>query len=274
MGRKVRRLLFSLLALAALIIIFFSPLWRYSQAIIQPWLAPFIKVSNSFGVWLGNIWELPVILKENEELRHEIVELSARQSTSQVLNSENEELRQLVSLAAPQGYERVAVEIIGQQIDETGVTYLINRGSQDGLIPGLAAVAGVLGDTNNTSGIVLVGTLVNVGEHVSSLTLITSSKSEVLAQLAQSPEAQSLAKGEYNLAVRLSLVEINQEVSIGDAVITSNLNELIPSGLLIGTVTTVERLENQLFQSAVVSPPVPLEKFRFLFILKPVKANL
>lgn len=270
MGRNVRRLLISFLVIAVVMIIFVSPLWRSMQHIFQPSLTSFTKVSSSVGKWLNSVRQLPSLYSDNEKLRHEIAELTARQSTSQVVHTENEELKKLISLPIPTNYESVAVEIIGQQIDETGVSYLVNRGTQDGLISGLAAVAGVPSDSD-IGGLVLVGTLTQVGEKVSSLTLITSSNSEVLAKLAQTSEVHSLAKGEYNLAVRLSLLEIDQNVSVGEAVITSNLNTLIPAGLLIGTVTTVERLENQLFQSAVVSPPVALEKFRYLYILKPVQ---
>ena len=95
----------------------------------------------------------------------------------------------------------------------------------------------------------------------------------MLAKLAEAPTSQSVAVGEYNLAVRLKYLDIDQRVAVGDAVITSNLNTLIPSGLLVGTVTTVEREEGELFQSAVVAPPSPLEQFRYLYVLKPVVAN-
>ena len=116
----------------------------------------------------------------------------------------------------------------------------------------------------------LVGTITDVGEQVASLTLTTASASEVLAMLAPAQTAQTLAVGEYNLAVRLKFLEIDQPVAVGEAVITSNLNTLMPPGLLIGTVITVEKSAGELFQSAVVAPPTPLEQFRFLYVLKPI----
>ena len=269
MTDKVRRLLLSLLAVIIVAAISLSPFWLGVQQLTQPWLRPIATASWSLGEWFRNVWGLPILVEQNEVLRHEVAELMARQATSQTVYKENEELRKLLNLPESPGYERLAVEIIGQQVDETGTSYLINRGLNDGLSVGLAVVAGSTTDDSATAGLVLVGTITRVGVRVANLRLITSSSSEVLATLADDPTAQSLAVGEYNLAVRLRYLPIDRQVAIGDAVITSNLSAIIPPGLLIGTVTTVEQTEGQLFQSAIVSPPVPLEQFRFMYVLNP-----
>lgn len=273
MGRNVRRVLILLLALVVIIVLLVTPVGRIIQDFTQPWLSKIAEISGAGGSWLQRLNRTTQLAEENENLRHQVAELLARQSTTEALQSENKELRNLVDLPIPVSYIPLAVEIIGQQIDETGISYLINRGEQDGLVPGLAAVAGLPNNQQDTSGLVLVGTIKEVGQHVANLTLITASSSEVLAKLATAPTGQSLAVGEYNLAVRLKFLEIDQKVSVGDAVVTSNLNRLIPPGVLIGNVTTVERLEGELFQSAVVSPPVALEQFRFLYILKPIESS-
>jgi len=270
MGRHVRRLLLWLLALVALVGISLTPLWSGLQQITQPWLVPLVNFSQGVGEWFKNVWQLPSLKKENEILQHEVAELMARQAASSAVYKENEELRGLLALPSVAGFERLSVEVVGQQIDETGTSYIINRGQADGLYPGLAAVAGLPRAEAASAGLVLVGTITQVGARVANLRLITASASEVLAMLAQNPRAQSLAVGEYNLAIRLKYLDIDQSVSVGDAVITSNLSANIPPGLLIGTVTTVERAADQLFQAAIVSPPVPLEQFRFLYILRPL----
>ena len=270
MGRNLRRVLLWLLALAVFLVISVTPLWRGGQGLVQPWLRSLLQISHATGTWFSQVWRLSSLRHENEALRHQVAELITRQSTSEAVYGENDALRRLLALPAPIGYDRLAVEVIGQQIDETGVSYLINRGRRDGLARGLAAVAGVAGAPLATAGLVLVGTITDVGEQVASLTLTTASASEVLAMLAPAQTAQTLAVGEYNLAVRLKFLEIDQPVAVGEAVITSNLNTLMPPGLLIGTVITVEKSAGELFQSAVVAPPTPLEQFRFLYVLKPI----
>jgi len=273
MGSNLRRVFILLLVLVFIFVIILSPLGRTIQNLTQPWLGEVTKVSSGAGNWFQRFRQISQLSEENENLKHQVAELLARQSTTEALQSENTELRSLIDLPAPVGYEPLAVEVIGQQIDETGTSYIINRGQQDGLEVGLAAVAGMANEQSATSSLVLVGTVKQVGEHVANLTLVTASSSEVLAKLADAPTGQSLAVGEYNLAVRLNFLEIDQAISVGDAVVTSNLNRLIPSGILIGNVTAVEKLEGELFQSAVVSPPVVLEQFRFLYILRPVKTS-
>ncbi|HCM45455.1 MAG: Cell shape-determining protein MreC [Parcubacteria group bacterium GW2011_GWD2_43_10] len=270
MGRNVRRVLIMLLGLVVFFLLSFTPLGHSVQGIIQPVFKPIAQTTRAIGSWLDQFWRISSLTRANESLQHQVAELSARQSTAEALYQENDELRQMLLLPTMTGYDRLAVEIIGQQIDETGTSYLVNRGSNDGLTTGLAAVAGTPGVGQDTSGLILVGTINNVGSTVSNLHLITSGSSKVLAKLAQGLAGQSLAVGEYNLAVRLKFLEIDEQVTIGEAVVTSNLNRLIPAGLLLGTVTAVDKQEGALFQSAVVAPPVPLEQFRFLYILRPV----
>ena len=273
MGRNVRRVLFVLLVLVVLVLLSFTSLGRSFQGLIQPWLQPVSKITLSTGNWFDQFWRVSALTRANESLQHQVAELSARQSTAETLYQENAELRRLLALPKIEGYDRLAVEIIGQQVDETGVSYLINRGSNDGLIAGLGAVAGKPGQGQDTSGLILVGTIKNVGSTVSSINLITAGSSQILAKLAQSTAGQSLAVGEYNLAVRLKYLEIDESVNIGEAVVTSSLNRLIPAGILLGTVTALDKQEGELFQSAVVAPPVPLEQFRFLYILKPIAST-
>ncbi|MDP3986377.1 MAG: rod shape-determining protein MreC [Candidatus Veblenbacteria bacterium] len=270
MRRTLRRAIVAVLILTLTIILAVGPLWPPLQNITQPWLAPLTRWASGLGDWTRQVWQVSALGLENESLRHQVAELNARQATAEAVRQENEELRRLASLPVAAGYERVAVEVIGRQEDETGTSYIVNRGRRDGLEVGLALVAGAAEEDSGIAGLLLVGTITEVGEQVARFRLTTSSASRVLVQLAQTVTARSLAVGEYNLAVRLRFLELDQPVAVGDTVVTSNLNQLVPPGLLVGTVTTVERQEYELFQTAVVTPPVPLERFRFLYVLRPL----
>lgn len=270
MSRKFKVVLILIISLVLLVIVSFSPLWLWLQGWGQSALLPFGQAGMKIGTWLERYRHIPELLTENEQLKHQVAELSARQSTVEALLKENEELRRLVNLPKTQSYESLAVEVIGQQVDEAGITYLINRGQLDGLSAGLAVVAGQPEANTSSAGLVLVGTIKQVSAHLSSVALVTSNSSKVLAKLAQGNTGQSIAVGEYNLAVRLKYIELDELIKVGDGVVTSNLNRLIPAGLLIGTVTSVEKNEGELFQSAVVAPPIPPEQFRFLYVLKPL----
>lgn len=272
MNRKLRRVLILFLILGGVWLSTLTFLGEQAQKILQPALKQVTAAATSGSRWWQSISQAASYQEENERLRHQVAELSARQATAEALQNENEELRQLVGLATPEGYEHVAVEVIGQQVDESGVSYLLDKGSQDGLEPGLAVAAG-LPPQGSEPGLILVGVTKWVGQKVAGFNLITNGSTQVLAKLSASSTGQALATGEYNLAVRLKFIEVDQTVEVGDAVVTSNLNNLIPAGLLIGYVTAVDKPEGELFQSAVVVPPVSLEQFRFLYVLKPLAAR-
>lgn len=270
MTQNFRRVLLMLIILIVFFVLSFIGLGRKFQGLSQPWLKPIIQLTATIGGRFNQLWQTGQLASDNELLRHEVAELVARQSSADTLRQENSELRQLIALPNVVNYDRLAVEIIGQQVDETGISYLINRGSNDGLEPGLAAVAGLADINADTTELVIVGTIKNVGKSISTLSLITSGNSKILSKIAQGAAGQSLAVGEYNLAVRLKYLSIDENIKIGDAIVTSSLNRLIPAGILLGTVTAIDKKPGELFQSAVVAPPVPPEQFRFLYILKPI----
>jgi len=65
----------------------------------------------------------------------------------------------------------------------------------------------------------------------------------------------------------MSLIPQNEEVAVGDIVITSGLEREVPYGLLIGEVSVVEKELYQPFQKAIISPYFTLQKIQKVLVI-------
>lgn len=268
-----QRLLILAVGAVTLTILAVTPVWPWLQRLLQPVLMPITSVVNKLGTSFGHVWGSGALVQANEQLRHELAAEVGRRATAEALVSENASLRALLALPPSPEFEALAVEVVGQQVDETGTTYLINRGYRDGLTLGMAVVAGSP-QVGNEGERLLVGTLTGLSERLAGFSLTTSSASRVLVELKGQTESRALAIGEFNLAIRLKFIELKSALATGDVIVTSYLNTFVPAGLLVGSITSVEQSEGELFQSAVVVPPVNLTGFRFLHVLRPLTVNL
>jgi len=238
-----------------------STVSHYSQVVLSP-------VSSFFvagGDWIKTFSQAQQLKKENESLLNQVAYWSALAQQSEQLNKENIELRNLTGLPKPKNWQTKAVEVVGRQNDDSGTVYLINAGSNAGLRSGLAVVASI----NNQAAVngLLVGIVKSVGNDVSTFALVTNPSSRVVAQVLNSNSTQGLVSGEYNTALRLNYLPVDEAVALGEAVLTSNADPLIPPGLLLGTVTAIQEDGSNFFKSAIVTPPVRLDRFRFLYVL-------
>ncbi|MFA5615006.1 MAG: rod shape-determining protein MreC, partial [Methanoculleus sp.] len=77
-----------------------------------------------------------------------------------------------------------------------------------------------------------------------------------------------VVSGKYGLGMILDMVLQTDYLKIGDDVITSEISQNIPRGLLIGKIKEVYPSGGYLFQQAVISSPVDFSKMRFVFVIR------
>ncbi len=173
------------------------------------------------------------------------------------LRLENEQLRRELSLLPRQEFTTVGVEIIGKRQDETGISFLLNRGSTSNIKLGYPVL----------SGGTLVGVVVKVQPQVAEMILVNSPLFSTTVEILNNQTTRGLAEGEFNLATKIKLLPSNEEVKTGQLVITSGLDELIPRGIVLGSIAAVEYHEGDLFQEAVVVSPLDLNKLGILQVV-------
>jgi rod shape-determining protein MreC len=175
-----------------------------------------------------------------------------------LLEDENSELRSQLNFLQKHSWQTVGGEVIGRNVDTLGSTIIINRGGADSLAVGDPVIVG--------EGL-LVGRVVKVEKTVAIVRLINDNQSKVAATVINKDKSLGLVEGGYGISIYLNYVPQNEQLNVGDIIVTSGLEEKVPKGLLIGTVETAEKEAYQPFQKAVLSPLVDLNKITLVSII-------
>ena len=152
----------------------------------------------------------------------------------------------------------IASRVIGRS-EVSAQVLLIDVGSASGVSVGAPVLA---------SGGVLVGVVSEVSSGTSNVRLLTADGINVGVRVDRQDGPSGILVGEQGTGMRLTLVPKTDSIAVKQTVVTSDINPQIPSGLLIGTLSTVTSPAGELFQSATVIPTVPYEQLTILTVLK------
>jgi len=185
---------------------------------------------------------------ENRRLRAELSGLIE-------LRQENERLRSLLGFVAETAVRTTAARVIAEDASSWFRTIEIDRGSADGVTEGLPVV--------NAAG--LVGRVVRSTPQSARVLLITDASSAV-AVLVQDQRIRGVCRGQGG-ALALDFALVQDDIQVGDGVITSGLGGIFPKGLVVGFVRSVHREQFGLFQTVEVEPAVDFAHLEEVLVL-------
>lgn len=221
---------------------------------------PFQKGITKGLRFFTGIWEQYLYLvhleEENQMLREIVQELN--QERIQLLESqaENNRLRSLLGFQQDLPKPLLPAQVIGQDLGGWFRTLIIDRGSRDGIQPGMTvfSVKGIVGQVMESS------------RHFSRVLLITDSNSSVAA-FDQRTRARGIVEGTGLNRCRLKYLHRSEDIKEGDRILSSGLDSLYPKGRLIGTVMKVRKKETKLFQDVLLEPSVDFHKLEEVVVL-------
>lgn len=212
--------------------------------------------NNVVGVF-QNDPEAEALRQRNAELEAQVAELQNRIVGYQ----ENEtELRILSSLldyarTAPQ-HEYVAANVIGRDTSPFRSFIFLDIGSDAGVQRDMPVV------TNQG----LVGLVVETTCCSSKIRLITDPDSAINARL-QASRDEGVVVGRQGGGLELQYLSQQAEVNSGDVVLTSGLSGRVPAGLVLGTISAVQRLDYEVLQEAIVTPGVDFNRLEVVLVI-------
>lgn len=222
-----------------------SPL-RFAGSVVA---APFNAIGNVFSNLTASQETLSDLQEENARLTAQVAELAEAKNTA-------ERLQELVGLQSSYNFESTAARIIGGSSDAWTQCVTIDKGSLDGLELGMPVC--------NAYGV--IGQIIEIAPNVSTVLLINDETSGVSA-MDQRSRAQGMVRGQPDGTLRLEYVSTDDDVQVGDIVITSGLGGVFPKGLPIGTVTSVERSDNDIYYTIVVRTQASTENNEEVLII-------
>lgn len=207
------------------------------------------------GIW-SNYIDLINVRQENLVLRERVKRLNERVVAANEAVMTNARLKELLSLKESLNAPSLAVSVIGEDSSAWFKILLVDRGSLDGLAEGMPVVA--------AGGV--VGRLIKVAPKSSRVLLLTDHASAVAAVIQRS-RARGVVRGLGSGRCSLEFTVRDEDVKVGDSVVTSGVGGVFPKGLPIGEVTMVKKGEYGVFQTIEVRPSVNIARLEEMLVL-------
>ncbi|MGH7900979.1 MAG: rod shape-determining protein MreC [Thermodesulfobacteriota bacterium] len=205
-----------------------------------------------------NTWENYVdllhIRNENSRLRLENQKLFRETMRLSEMKLQNERLRKLLEFKEYTSFQTLTANVIaGSPSSLRTEIVMIDGGKEDGILEGMP-VATYEG---------IVGRVYEAGDKNSQVILITDPLSAVDAYIHRN-RARGVIKGTGDGCV-MDYIENHTDLSIGDKVISSGKDGFFPKGILIGSVSKIEKKEG--FLRAQVTPNVELDSLEEVLVI-------
>ena len=212
-------------------------------------------IQQAYDLWDTYI-HLTEVHRENVRLKHELERLQGQLHQYREASLQQQRLRQLLEFRSSSFATAIPAEVLGIDPSQWTEAITISKGTADGVKKNRAILThqGLIGHT------------IEVRPRHAKVLLITDRRSAVDA-LIQRTRARGLAVGMSRRLVSLQYVNVNEDVRVGDRIISSGLGDIYPKGLLIGTVTAVRPQAYGLFYEIDVQPAVDLHKLEEVLAL-------
>ncbi len=175
--------------------------------------------------------------------------------------AENIRLRQMLkfSTSHPQ-YDVLAASILTRDFGYGVSTYVIDKGSEDGIKPFMAVVA--------PGGV--VGFISDVYSHSARIQTMLDPRTAI-GIIVQRPESRvaSLVKGDISNTSLPQMVDIPKDADVleGDTLVTSGYGGVYPKGMLVGHVLSIKLDGEGYVKRATVDPAVSFANLEEVFVI-------
>ena len=187
---------------------------------------------------------------ENSRLQGQVIQLQQELKDSEVLYA-------LLKFAKARPNDTyVAASVIGRDPSPFLRYIMIDKGSDNGLLHGMPVVT--------SQG--LVGRVDAVIANAARIQLINDPGSAVNVMLS-STRTEAILAGSVTGDIQLEMVPLDIILKPGEVILTSALGGSFPAGILVGQVSSVRRLETELFQTASVQPAVDFSNLRAVLVV-------
>ena len=232
---------------------------------------PMQKGLNSIGLFASNrmdeLKNIRQLMIENAELQSKVDELTTENSTLKLEQYELESLRELYELDKKYpSYKKTAARVIAKDAGNWFDTFIINKGSAEGIKVNMNVIAGsglvgIVTDVRKHSA--TVTTIINDLSNVSGMMISTSDYCIVRGSIKSMNEKQGILFDTLN--------DLNDMITEGEQVVTSNISDKYLEGILIGYVTEIKIDSNNLTKSGIITPVVDFAHLEEVLVILQTK---
>jgi rod shape-determining protein MreC len=196
--------------------------------------------------------EFSSVVEENRKLLNTI-------HNYKEMEAENKRLRSLLQFQDKIEDKKITAQIIAKDVSSEFRSVRLNKGSNAGIERGMPVVTheGIVGKILRTT-----------AEYSDVITLLDNLSS--IDAIVQRSRARGILEGATDYSCILKYVLRTDDIEVNDTIVSSGLDGIYPKGLLLGTVTKVNKKSYGITQDVEVRPSVDFSKLEeVLVILKP-----
>lgn len=193
--------------------------------------------------------DLSTVVEENRRLLNTI-------HNYKEMEAENKRLHALLQFQYKVEEKKLTAQVIAKDVSSEFRSIRINKGAAAGIHKGMAVVT--------HEGV--VGRILRTTEDYADVLSILDNLSAVDA-IVQRSRARGILEGATDYSCILRYVLRTDDIEAGDTVITSGLDGVFPKGLLLGTVTKVNRKSYGISQDVELKPSVDFSKLEEVLVI-------
>lgn len=245
----------------------FSPLKAVTSAVITPMQSGVNEVGSSIYNSVSNQKEKNALIEENKKLTEQLAEYSAQIKVYEQENYELKRLQELLNLKEQYvDYNTIGARVIATDSTNWFYTFVIDKGSEDGVKVGCNILAG-----NGLAGIVT-----EAGSNYAKVRSIIDDNSNVSANISGT-ETLCTVSGDLSLMkegyINVGYINKMDTIEEGAELVTSHVSDKFLPGLLIGYITDVQMDANNLTKSAKCIPVVDFNNLQEVLVILDLKAD-
>ena len=235
---------------------------------------PMQKGINAVGGWMSekadNLKNLNDVMEENEQLQAQVDELTAELNTIKLEQYDLDNYRALLELDDKYpSYKKVAANVIGKDSGNWFNTFIIDKGSKDGIEKDMNVIAGsgLVGIVTDVApNYAKVKSIIDDTSSVSGMDLATSDNCIIRGNLQMMNENQEIELSD--------LKDTDDQVQAGDQIVTSYISDKYLQGILIGYIKDVSVDSNNLTKSGTITPVVDFEHIQEVLVILDKKEDV
>jgi rod shape-determining protein MreC len=233
-----------------------------SSRLIRVWavsaITPVEKAIVTVQTGASDLWHsyfyLRGVRQENRQLKEQIEQLQLEQVRLQQDANQAHRLQTLLGFKEQFISKTLAAQVIGSSGSEQSRLVYLDKGSRDGIQQDMAVISA---DS-------VVGRVISVFRNTSQVLLINDQTSGVGAILEQS-RVLGVMQGKASGGLVIDKIMVDEDIKPGDKVLTSGGDLIFPKGLLIGTVSKIDKGPE--FLQISVKPAAKLDRLEEVLVI-------
>jgi len=193
--------------------------------------------------------EVASLTKENQWLKMRLMQLEEAEQ-------ENKRLKDLLSFKNSSSLKMVAARVISFDPSNLRKSIIVDKGKKQGIKIGNPVIT--------KDGV--VGWVSRVADSVSQIMLVSDPEFSMGAKVKRS-DAIGVVSGSLGGGCKLRYLDLDENIQVGDEVVSLGQNSRFPPGIIIGEVVDVSKEQSGLSSFAVIKPKARLSSLQEVLII-------